>query len=850
MARIILTPFAFSTGGNTITNNDAAVIPLVIKGASGQTAPLIEIRNSSNTLLSYNLSNGDWVMPNLFNSYAGIGTGYSDYQGGATSLYVRPTATTRSGAVIKGLASQTANLQEWQDSTASILARIDNLGQFVTSTTVYANNIQNNTGYWSFNNNGVGVLTARAATNIPLTLKGAASQSTNLLELQNSSASILSRFDQNANFYNSNRAFIGTQSYTNNTLLVQAVGGTTETTVVIKANSGLTGNLQELQNSSGTILGRFDAFGDLSNNRINLGTAVFGTGIYYGKLNILQEAGGNNIALQGRDNQSVDMMRMRQGSNSIGDFFTLQNFAGTVLGGYNAVGQAYTGSTTPILTASGGTIQSIASGANPLVTMASAHGFSVGDLVTLAGTTGNTYNGTFVVASTPLTTTFTITSALTTGQAGTGGTASDPAQLSVTAKSASTIGVVIRGVASQSNSLQQWQNSAGSVLGQFDPSGYIGISGGFYFFNSKGSFEQAFGGAFLQMAKSTSAPTNPGANSGRMYFRDGTTAGTLKLVVRAGAAGIEETIVDNLSSTGSTAGAQFVGAGGVNTAGTLTSTGLSLSSTTSPILLNSAAGTSGQVLTSAGAGATPTWTTVSGGSFTGGTLTSNLTLAVGTTSLSPFTFQSGTNLTTVTAGANEYDGTVFYQTSSTTPGRALATQQYYYASSSDWFPDFSASGAAKSMLGGATTGITLAAGTTYEFELYTTIQHQYITSTGVTGTYTLTSTTVTGSPTVAFVQNVDYGSNTTNFTTATTLSRVRTTGGVTFSATISSGSRYNFLQAKGVIRVTGTGTVKIYPSLATSQGGASDNVWTVQSGTVFKLTPIGNGTATTVGTWA
>ena len=239
-----------------------------------------------------------------------------------------------------------------------------------------------------------------------------------------------------------------------------------------------------------------------------------------------------------------------------------------------------------------------------------------------------------------------------------------------------------------------------------------------------------------------------------------------------------------------------------------------------------------------------------GSSFTGGTLTSNLTLAAGTTSLSPLTFQSGTNLTTVTAGANEYDGTVFYQTSNTNPGRALKTQQYYYASSSDWNPDFSASGAAKSMLGGATTGITVAAGTTYEFEFYTTVQHQYITTASLTGTYTLTSTTVSGSPTVAFVQNVDYGSNTTNFTTATTLSRVRTTSGVTFSASISSGSRYNFLQAKGIIRVTGTGTAKIYPSLATSQGGASDNIWTVQSGTVFKLTPIGNGTATTVGTWS
>jgi hypothetical protein len=57
----------------------------------------------------------------------------------------------------------------------------------------------------------------------------------------------------------------------------------------------------------------------------------------------------------------------------------------------------------------------------------------------------------------------------------------------------------------------------------------------------------------------------------------------------------------------------------VSQSGVVTSAGLTLSSTTSPIILNASAGSSGQVLTSAGAGATPTWTTISSGS---GTVTS------------------------------------------------------------------------------------------------------------------------------------------------------------------------------------------------------------------------------------
>jgi hypothetical protein len=68
-----------------------------------------------------------------------------------------------------------------------------------------------------------------------------------------------------------------------------------------------------------------------------------------------------------------------------------------------------------------------------------------------------------------------------------------------------------------------------------------------------------------------------------------------------------------------TTNANFKVKNGLDAVGAVTSAGLSLLSTTSPIILNGQAGTSGQVLTSAGAGATPTWTTVSGGGsgFTG-----------------------------------------------------------------------------------------------------------------------------------------------------------------------------------------------------------------------------------------
>jgi hypothetical protein len=53
-------------------------------------------------------------------------------------------------------------------------------------------------------------------------------------------------------------------------------------------------------------------------------------------------------------------------------------------------------------------------------------------------------------------------------------------------------------------------------------------------------------GAELTFNRQTAATTNPGANIARLYFRDGTNTGTLRLVVRAGASGAETTILDNI----------------------------------------------------------------------------------------------------------------------------------------------------------------------------------------------------------------------------------------------------------------------------------------------------------------
>ena len=74
-------------------------------------------------------------------------------------------------------------------------------------------------------------------------------------------------------------------------------------------------------------------------------------------------------------------------------------------------------------------------------------------------------------------------------------------------------------------------------------------------------------------------------------------------------------------------------------------------------------GTSGYVLSST-TGGTLSWVTNGAGTFTGGTLTSTLTLEVGTTASAPLVLQTGTNLTTAVAGSVEWNGTNLFVTSS------------------------------------------------------------------------------------------------------------------------------------------------------------------------------------------
>jgi hypothetical protein len=111
--------------------------------------------------------------------------------------------------------------------------------------------------------------------------------------------------------------------------------------------------------------------------------------------------------------------------------------------------------------------------------------------------------------------------------------------------SAARIPVTVQGAASQTANLQEWQNSAGTVVANMQAGGNLKASN-VATLNSLIQLAQANSGGVMIMGRATAQYSSPGANSAALYFRDGTNAGTLKLVVRAGAAGAETTVLDNI----------------------------------------------------------------------------------------------------------------------------------------------------------------------------------------------------------------------------------------------------------------------------------------------------------------
>ena len=262
---------------------------------------------------------------------------------------------------------------------------------------------------------------------------------------------------------------------------------------------------------------------------------------------------------------------------------------------------------------------------------------------------------------------------------------------------------------------------------------------------------------------------------------------------------------------------------------------------TGPVGVSGATGPQGDPGGATGATGPVGATGAGGGSFTGGTLTSNLTLVAGATGVSPLTFQSGTNLSTATAGAVEYDGKVLY---STPAGRGVSPSKMYYRLDAD-LPGANTT-ANQSVYG---VGITLQASTVYAFEGLWHVSK----SSGNTGHFVRIGWGGTLSTNTFYVRGTGYRSSVAagtgeinasdnTFYMRNSFAHLNLMGTSSINT-----SQSTYALFKGMISVNAGGTFIPQYSLTVAPGAAYSTI----ANSYISIWPIGAaGTNTSVGPWA
>lgn len=166
----VATPGIDGSNTSTFTAGAAGTVPLIAKGAGSQTANLLSLRNSSDVELASFTAAGKLVS---------IGSGIT----GASIL--TPDAVGTVALKIQNIVSQTADVIQHLSTGAAVLFKVDVTGK-ITSASLAS---------------GITALTNTAAGSVLLTLKAAASQSANIVEIQDSTGTILARVPPSGRVY-------------------------------------------------------------------------------------------------------------------------------------------------------------------------------------------------------------------------------------------------------------------------------------------------------------------------------------------------------------------------------------------------------------------------------------------------------------------------------------------------------------------------------------------------------------------------------------------------------------------------------------------------------------------------
>lgn len=221
------------------------------------------------------------------------------------------------------------------------------------------------------------------------------------------------------------------------------------------------------------------------------------------------------------------------------------------------------------------------------------------------------------------------------------------------------------------------------------------------------------------------------------------------------------------------------------------------------------------------------------------------TYGAGTATVAPIVLTIGTNLTTAAAGATEYDGVVFYDTSAASSRQVRDTEQFICLTA-----NFTASdtASAQKVFNSPTAGaLTVQALTSYFFE------GQYIISNTGTTSHTwgtlfgLTTATLTS---ISYVVQARTGTTSAVTITASSSLHIAAATVVPVTAASTSATEFVIINLRGVMRVNAAGIVT--PQIqASAQPGASGTPGvTVLAGSFFRMWPVGSNTVASVGNWS
>ena len=388
------------------------------------------------------------------NGHVGIGTTTPNTIATSSTpamLGIVSNAVGTTGLVVRTIASQTARLQQWQNSAGTVLAEISGGGDLFMSSATRA--------FFggSSSNAYLNVSTLGNPVRQGIIVSGGTSQTGNLQEWQDSAGTVISRINPDGHLIASSRSMFGGATSIVSGMIIAAVSQEAAATPILaRGSASQTADLQQWQNSSATVLSRINSSGFLSTPRINFtgGTStVSALALSDGTLSF-ESTSGQLFSISNSLTGTIFSVNDVSGlpiieATDLGIIKINELYGQTVFGSATPTASALTTfvarttSTIPVvvkgITSQSANLQNWYAGDGTLGTRIGPYGELVGHNQ-LANGIGGTINGTM---------------------------------WSVISGNSSYVPIVVRGAASQTANLTEWQNSAGTVVSRINSSGFF-----------------------------------------------------------------------------------------------------------------------------------------------------------------------------------------------------------------------------------------------------------------------------------------------------------------------------------------------------------------------------------------